>query len=305
MAEVASGTHRAVAVRERGDIPITVVVPVKNEERNLGRCLGALSRFSEVIVIDSGSTDRTQEIAREAGATFIEFRWDGHYPKKRNWVLLNHKLVNPWVLFLDADELVDGQSCDEVAIKIADSRYSGFWLNYTNYFLGQQLRYGVPQRKLALFRVGSGLYERIDEQRWSDLDMEVHEHPIIEGKVGEIKAPIEHNDRSGLAVFIARHRSYAMWESQRLLRLEDTHGDHGQKLTRRQRVKYANLSRWWFPWAYFFYAYFARLGLLDGRAGFSYAFYKLWYFETVRQLIKEGRRERAKDLPGLGIAEKQ
>lgn len=294
-----------VDVAESGDVLVTVVVPVKNEESNLPRCLAKLARFTEVMVVDSDSTDRTQEIAREAGATLVNFEWNGRYPKKRNWVLLNHKLANPWVLFLDADELVDDRFCDEVVTKIADSRYSGFWLNYTNYFLGRQLRHGVPQRKLALFRVGSGLYERIDEQRWSDLDMEVHEHPIIEGKVGEITAPIEHNDRSGLAVFIERHRNYAMWESQRLLRLEDGNGDPGQKLTRRQRMKYANLSRWWFPWMYFLYAYFIRLGFLDGRAGFSYAFYKLWYFETVRQLIKEGRRERAKGLTALDVGKSQ
>lgn len=272
-----------------GDIQVTVVVPAKNEERNLGRCLAALSRFAEVIVVDSVSTDRTQEIARAAGAKLIEFHWDGRYPKKRNWVLLNYKLANPWVLFLDADEFVDDRFCNEVAAAIASGRHNGYWLTYSNYFLGQQLRHGVPQRKLALFRVGSGLYERIDEQRWTALDMEVHEHPIIDGSVGEIPAPIEHNDRSGLAVFLDRHRSYALWESQRFLRLEECNDQ--AKLTRRQRVKYANLTRWWFPWGYFLYTYLGRLGFLDGRAGFSYAFYKLWYFETIRQLIKEARRE--------------
>lgn len=271
-------------------LPVTVVLPIRNEEKNLSDCLLRLGRFAEVIVVDSQSTDRSADIARRFNASFVQFKWDGNYPKKRNWVLLNHKLANPWVLFLDADEFVDDRFCNEVAAKILAGAHSGFWLNYTNYFLGRQLRYGVPQRKLALFRVGSGLYERIDERRWSDLDMEVHEHPIIDGKVGEITAPIEHNDRSGLAVFIDRHRNYAMWESQRFLRLAEGGGQ--EKLTPRQRTKYANLTRWWFPWAYFLYAYFARLGFLDGRAGFSYAFYKLWYFETVRLLINQGRHKR-------------
>jgi glycosyltransferase involved in cell wall biosynthesis len=273
-------------------IPVTVVVPVRNEERNLPRCLAALSRFAEVMVVDSGSTDGTREIVRRAGAGLVDFRWDGRYPKKRNWVLLNQPLASDWVLFLDADEVVDDRFCDEVAAAVASGRHDAYWLTYTNHFLGRRLRHGVPQRKLALMRVGCGLYERVDEERWSELDMEVHEHPVIDGRVGEIRAPIEHNDLSGLAVFLERHRSYALWEARRHLRIED--GEHnGQlKLTRRQRIKYANVARWWFPWAYFVYAYVVRLGLLDGRAGFSYAFYKLWYFETVRQLIHERRRER-------------
>jgi glycosyltransferase involved in cell wall biosynthesis len=284
--------ERAGDSRPVDDIPVTVVVPAKNEQRNLSRCLAALSRFTEVIVVDSGSTDRTREIAREAGATLLNFRWDGGYPKKRNWVLLNQRFVNDWVLFLDADEVVDDCFCDAVDAAVASGRHDGYWLNYTNHFLGRKLHHGVPQRKLALFRVGRGLYERIDEERWSDLDMEVHEHPVVDGAIGEIETPIEHNDRSGLAVFIERHRNYALWEAERLLRIEE--GSAPTKLTRRQRVKYANVARWWFPWVYFLYTYFVRLGFLDGRAGFSYAFYKLWYFETVRQLIAEHRRERAR-----------
>jgi glycosyltransferase involved in cell wall biosynthesis len=272
-------------------LPVSVVVPIRNEEKNLTKCLTRLARFGEVIVVDSQSTDRSEDIARAYNTRFLQFKWDGSFPKKRNWVLFNYKFANPWVLFLDADELVNSQFCDEVAAKISCPEFSGFWLNYTNYFLGQQLRYGVPQRKLALFRVGSGYYERIDEDRWSDLDMEVHEHPIIDGKVGEIVARIEHDDRSGLAVFLERHRSYAMWESRRFLRLEETSEAGQAKLTRRQQVKYASLTRWWFPWAYFLYAYFVRLGFMDGRAGFSYAFYKLWYFETVRLMIDERPRE--------------
>jgi glycosyltransferase involved in cell wall biosynthesis len=283
---------RAGESRPAGDIPVTVVIPVKNEERNLPGCLATLSRFAEVIVVDSGSTDRTQEIAWQAGATLVDFRWDGRYPKKRNWVLLNRKLANDWVLFLDADEVVDESFCDAVDAAVASGRHDGYWLSYTNHFLGRRLCHGVPQRKLALIRVGRGLYERIDEERWSDLDMEVHEHPIVDGPVGEIAAPIEHHDRGGLAVFIDRHRNYALWEAERLLRIEE--GGGPAELTRRQRVKYANLKRWWFPWAYFLYAYVVRLGFLDGRAGFSYGFYKLWYFETVRQLIAERLRERAR-----------
>jgi glycosyltransferase involved in cell wall biosynthesis len=280
----------AGVIRPAADIPATVVIPVRNEERNLPRCLAALSRFSEVIVVDSGSTDRTQDVARKAGVKLIEFHWNGRYPKKRNWVLLNQELAAEWVLFLDADEVVNGAFCDEVRRAISRGEHNGYWLNYTNYFLGRRLKYGLPQRKLVLFKVGSGLYERIQEQSWSGLDMEVHEHPIINGRVGEIRTPIEHNDFKGLASFLDRHRDYATWEAHRLLLLEKGPGFNGKGLTGRQRFKYRNLQRWWYSIFYFTYVYFIRRGCLDGAAGFYYAFYKAWYLLTIRLMIAEFRQ---------------
>ena len=271
-------------------LPVTVVVPVKNEERNLARCLSSLDRFAEVIVVDSGSTDRTGEIARGAGASVIPFEWNGRYPKKRNWFLLNHQPNSPWVLFLDADEAANPQFCDEVSRAVADDGIQGYWLNYTNHFLGRRLRYGVPQRKLALFRVGKALYERVEEVSWSKLDMEVHEHPVVEGRIGEILTPLEHNDDRGIGSFIDRHRDYAAWEARRALLLEDEDSGQQKGRTQRQRIKYGYIERWWYPWGYFFYAYVVRLGFLDGAAGFHYAFYKAWYFLTVRLMIRELRR---------------
>ena len=169
-------------------IPVTVVVPVKDEERNIAHCLSRLGRFAHVWVIDSGSEDRPAKIARTHGAELIQFRWDGTYPKKRNWVLLNQPIPTEWVLFLDADELVDETFCAELVNAIGCAEKVGYWLQFTNYFLGTPLLHGDPQRKLALFRVGAGLYERIDEDSWSALDMEVHEHPVLNGHVGEISA---------------------------------------------------------------------------------------------------------------------
>ena len=269
-------------------LPVTVAVPVKNEEANLARCLERLGRFSEVVVIDSGSSDRTCEIAREFGARVVEFRWNGKYPKKRNWYLLNHPPSQPWALFLDADEFVDDAFCDAVAAAVAKGDKDGYWLRYTNYFLGRPLRHGLAQRKLALFRVGKVLYEKIGEEGWSPLDMEIHEHPIVEGAVGEIKAPIDHRDYNGLGKFIERHRDYATWEARRFLRLQAT-PRAWEHFTPRQRFKYKHLGKWWYPWFYFAFTYGLRLGFLDGAAGFHYAAYKAWYFQTIRLLIAEKR----------------
>ena len=116
-------------------IPVTVAIPARNEAGNLVACLPRLGAFARVAVIDSGSTDRSREIVSAAGAEWIEFRWDGRFPKKRNWFLRNHRISTPWVLFLDADELVDEAFCDELRRTLPSTSHSGFWLNYDNWFL--------------------------------------------------------------------------------------------------------------------------------------------------------------------------
>lgn len=273
-------------LRSQTKIPVTVAVPVKNEEANLARCLARLTRFAELVVIDSGSTDRTTEIAQMYGARVVNFEWDGRYPKKRNWFLINQPPTQKWVLFLDADEFVDDAFCDALAKAITTEDKSGFWLSYTNYFLGKPLWYGLEQRKLAVFRVGEGLYERIEEDGWSGLDMEIHEHPIVSGPTGDINLPIDHRDYKGLAKFIEKHKHYAEWEARRFANLERS-GLAWDSLTPRQKFKYRHLSKWWYPWFYFVFTYVLKLGFMDGGAGFHYAAYKAWYFQTIRLLIRE------------------
>ena len=275
-----------------GQIPVTVVVPVRNEEANLPLCLERLARFAAVLVVDSASTDATPQIAARFGARLIQFEWNGRYPKKRNWTLLNHAFETDWVLFLDADEVVDERFCDAVATAVRSGAHDGYWLNYSNYFLDRELRHGLPQRKLALFRIGAGLYERIEESAWSSLDMEIHEHPVIQGSIGEIAEQIEHRDFRGLAKFLQRHIDYAQWEARRLLLLQEGAATGSGALTDRQRYKYRNIERWWYPGAYFIYAYILKMGFLDGRAGLFYAFYKFWYFLTIQRLVKEHRAGR-------------
>ncbi|RWP19307.1 MAG: glycosyltransferase family 2 protein [Mesorhizobium sp.] len=275
-------------------IPITVIIPVKNEEGNLPRCLERLGRFERVIVVDSGSEDKTVAIAEKNGAEIVHFRWNGLYPKKRNWVLINHAITTPWVFFLDADEVVNDVFCDEVKARTASDEYVGFWLKYRNYFMGRELKFGVAQKKLALFRVDAGMYERIEEDRWSSLDMEVHEHPILAGRVGAIETLIDHRDFRGIDRFIGRHQAYAKWEANRYMLLRS--GAAQNTLTERQSVKYKYLPSRWYAFAYFFYSYVLKGGVLDGWPGFSYAFYKTWYFHTISNLIREYEEEKKENV---------
>ncbi len=268
-------------------IPLTVVIPVKNEEINLPRCFKALDSFSHVLVADSDSTDLTPQIARDAGAEIINFQWNGQFPKKRNWILQNYNFTTDWVLFLDADEIVSDEFKKEVESAIQVPEVNGYWLTFHNYFQGKLLKYGIPFRKLALFRIGKGEYERIDENRWSTLDMEVHEHPIIEGTIGVIKAPVIHNDYKGMYHYLARHNEYSSWEAARYfdIKKKGLHSTH--QLTARQRKKYRSLDKWWWASLYFFSNYFIRLGFLDGREGFVFSFLKAVYFFEIRCKIKE------------------
>src|SRR5688500_3225696 len=87
-------------------LDLTIALPVRNEERNLPSCLEAIGTdlASRIVIIDSGSTDRTQDIAKEFGVEVVNFEWNGKFPKKRNWFLRNHEIKTKWILFLDADE---------------------------------------------------------------------------------------------------------------------------------------------------------------------------------------------------------
>ncbi len=265
-------------------LPITVVIPVLNEEQSMAFCLERLKRFAHVVVVDSGSTDRTCEIAGQHKAEVILFRWDGKFPKKRNWVLRNHPPSTPWVLFLDADEWIDDAVCNELAATLPATTHNGFWMTYDNWFLGRRLRHGTPNRKLALFRVGSGEYERIDENRWSELDMEIHEHPVLSGSIGSIHARIEHRDDRGLEHWQRRHAAYAAWEANRT---RDLRASGASLQSDRQGRKYQLLGKWWLPAVYFLDSYVRRLGFLDGSAGFLHAWYKARYFAQIGRLLKQ------------------
>lgn len=272
-------------------LPVTVVVPVLNEERNIGACLEKLERFAAVYVIDSGSTDRTREIAESHGATMVDFEWNGQFPKKRNWFLRNQQIDTPWVLFLDADEYVSDAFVDELQQVLPDTPHDGFWITFENYFMDRLLKHGDQFRKLPLFRVGKAEYERIDESLWTKLDMEVHEHPVVEGSVGELKSPIVHRDYKGLEHYIARHNAYSSWEARRYHWLQQTGSEAWDALTDRQKKKYRSLAKWWFAPAYFFFSYIARQGFRDGKAGLHLALHKMMYFYQVRLKIKELQRD--------------
>ncbi|MCK5225286.1 MAG: glycosyltransferase family 2 protein [Planctomycetes bacterium] len=268
-------------------VPVSVIVPVKNEELNIGRCLECLQGFSEIIVVDSLSTDETCNIAKAHGAKVVEFEWNGKFPKKRNWVLGNFDFANEWVLFVDADEYVSESFKAEVFDKVKHARHIGFWLTYHNYFMGHFLKHGDKFRKLALFRRDAGEYEYIDEDKWSSFDMEIHEHPVLNGTVGMLKSPILHEDYKGMQAYIHRHNEYSSWEANRYIALRSNVNNKWNTLTFRQKLKYRLLKSWLFAPLYFVMVYFFKLGFMDGREGFMFSVFKAIYFFQIRCKIIE------------------
>ena len=265
-------------------IPISVIVSVKNEELNLPICLSKLNDFDEVIVVDSLSTDNTPNIVKKFGFKLVNFKWNGKFPKKRNWTLENVNINNEWVLFLDADEYLTKRFINEVSTKIELNEHVGYWIYYNNYFMGKEQKYGLKMRKLALFKKDFGRFEQINEDNWSHLDMEIHEHPILNGSLSKLKNTIIHKDYKGLDHFITRHNDYSSWEAKRYLNLKK---DKTTKLTSRQQIKYRLLKTGLLPCFYFFGTYILKGGFLDGITGFYFARFKSMYFFQIQSKIKE------------------
>lgn len=274
-------------------LDLTIAISVKNEEKNLSGCFAAIGNdfTSQVVLIDSGSTDRTKQIAEAHGVEVVQFEWNGKFPKKRNWFLRNHLIKTKWILFLDADEYLTDAFKSELRKALEQDDKAGYWLNYTIYFMGKQLKGGYPLKKLALFKTGAGEYEKIEEDQWSLLDMEVHEHPIINGEIGIIKSKIDHRDDRGISHYVAKHNEYSSWEALRYLKtIHDTNITNNW--TWKQRLKYKLMGTIFIGPAYFIGSFFFMAGFIDGARGLAFSLLKMAYFTQTYCKIRENEEER-------------
>jgi len=271
-------------------LDLTIAIPAKNDAKLLSGCLQSIGPdlAREVVVIDSGSTDDTAAIAQSFGARLINFDWDRKFPKKRNWYLRNHTPTTTWILFLDADEYLTEAFKTELRAKLSNQAVEGYWLNYTVYWMGKQLKGGYPLKKLALFKVGKAEYERIDEDGWSNLDMEVHEHPIVTGNIGKIKSKIDHRDMRGVTSYVTKHVQYAAWEAARFQKNEND-VEKRKTWTFMQKLKYRFITSVLMGPAYFVGTYILYGGFLDGAPGLSFAIMKMSYFTQIYTKIREDK----------------
>lgn len=257
-------------------VPVSVLIPTRNESLNLPRCLEAIAEWAdEIVVVDSRSTDGTVEIANSYGATVIQFDYPGGWPKKRQWALDTFRFRNDWILLLDADEILLDPVKREIGEAVRAGDVDGYWLRLRLHFLGRPLRHGgFDLWKLSLFRRGQGRFEeRVGAQDPSMSDIEIHEHVIVRGATGRLKSPIRHENWNSLYRYIEKHNAYSQWEAR--VYFEGWEGEVGPSLfgnqaQRRRWLKIRLVRVPGFPILTFLYHYVARAGFLDGRAGLIY-----------------------------------
>jgi glycosyltransferase involved in cell wall biosynthesis len=255
-------------------VTLSVAIITHNEEANIGRALRSVLPLvcdgkGEVIVVDSGSTDRTVEIARSHGARVFLEEWKG-YARQKNSAI--EKATGEWVLSLDADEEVE----PELAALMAAATYPlniegqegpvGFWLTRKNYFLGRWIKHGGfwPDPKLRLFRRGKGVVQ----------DALVHETIQVSGPTAKLDCGLIHHSYPTVSDYIAHMNRYSSLGAE-------------MTVAKGQR-RFLLFDLTFRPVLTFVYNYFFRLGFLDGRKGlllhFSHAVYVWWKYAKVWEI---------------------
>ena len=273
--------------------PVSVLIPAKNEARNLARCLAPLRGWAdEIVVADSFSTDETAEIAESYGARVIQFDYLGGWPKKRQAILDAFPFRNEWILLLDADEILLDPIQREIGEAIHTQSIDGYWLRFQIHFLGRQLRFGDTQLwKLSLFRKGRGRYEkRLEAQDLSMSDVEVHEHVVATGKIGRLNNPVRHDNWNSLDRYINKHNEYSNWEAR--VHREGCVGELRPALwgSQAQRRRWLKRTLLWVPGSpllLFIYKYAVRLGVLDGVPGLLYCCFQAIQVFHVKSKVYE------------------
>jgi len=257
-------------------VPVSVLIPIKNEAANLPRCLQSVSWADEIIVVDSQSTDGSVALAQEHGAAVVQFQFNGVWPKKKNWALENVGLRNDWVFILDADEVLPAEAEQEFADAIANaSSIVGYWINRRFMFMGRWLRHAYyPNWNLRLFCHSLGRYEKLTDSPTDSGDNEVHEHVIVNGPTGKLRCELDHYAFPTVEVFIEKHNRYSNWEARvavdRFLKHTARHFSE-MPVGLRRKLKLFSHGMPFRPLLRFLYIYIWQKGFLDGREGYYFA----------------------------------
>ncbi len=262
-------------------IPVSVLIPAKNEELNLPACLESVAVADEIFVVDSQSEDRSREISENFGAKVVQFHFNGSWPKKKNWSLENLPFRNDWVLIVDCDERITPELWTEISSAIAKPEYDGYYLNRKVFFMGKWIRFGgkYPDWNLRLFKHKLGRYENLSTEDIPNTgDNEVHEHVVLQSQVGYLKEDMLHIDFRDIYQWLARHNRYSNWEARvyyNLLTGKNDSGTIGANLFGDAVQRKRFLKKIWVrlpfkPLLRFILFYFIRLGFLDGIPGYIY-----------------------------------
>ncbi|MBK7410260.1 MAG: glycosyltransferase family 2 protein [Saprospirales bacterium] len=267
----------------------SIIILTKNEEQHLPRLLESLQGLEcPLFVLDSGSTDRTLEIARAHGATTLEHPFENH-PKQWHYALSHFEIATPWTLGLDADQIV----LPELYEKLKNFRdedipadVNGIYLNRKNYFKGRWLKHGgyFPKYLLKLFRTGIG---------YSDLHENMDHRFIVPGRTllwkdGYLKE--ENLKENEIGFWIEKHNRYSDLVAQE--EVERRLGLRTQTIQPRlfghpdQRIAWFK-RLWWKlplrlrPYLYFIWRFFFQLGFLDGPEGRLFHYLQAFWFRMI------------------------
>jgi glycosyltransferase involved in cell wall biosynthesis len=252
-------------------VTLSVVLITQNEERNLPRTLESVTPLvcdgkGEIIVVDSGSTDRTMEIAQSYGAKIFVETWKGFAAQKNSAM---DKASMGWVLQLDADEPLEAGLAGEMEVALsANSEMSGYWIPRKNFFLGRWIRHGgfYPDPKLRLVRRGAGRF----------LEYGAHPTMKVDGPTGRLSHALLHNAYPTLRGYIDHMNSYSSM------------GAEVAVAKGRRRFSFVDIVIR--PLLTFIYNYFIRLGFLDGREGLLlhlyHSVYVSWKYAKAWELSR-------------------
>jgi glycosyltransferase involved in cell wall biosynthesis len=282
----------AVTTRSSSAALVSVIVLTYNEEANLPPCLESVRGLPcDIFVVDSGSSDRTVEIAQRYSALIRHHDFE-NYAAQRNWALDTLPIETPWVLNLDADERLTPELRDEIkqVVATAPANVSAFLLRKRTIFMGRWIRHGghYPCYHLRLFRTGMG---RCETRRYD-------QHFVAEGRVERLRHDYVDVVASSLLTWTVRHGRWAAAEASELL---DAH-DGGKQVIADIKGNPIQRRRWWrnlyargplFARAltYWGYRYFLRFGFLDGREGLIFHFLQgFWFRFLVDAMVYEEKR---------------
>ncbi len=265
-----------------------VVVLTKNDALQIESCLrSAHGLDADFLVVDSGSTDKTVEIAQELGAEVVFYEYITE-ARTRNWVIENWGPQYEWIVFLDSDERLTPELRDEIAtIPPPDRGPKGYMMRRLMFFLGKHLRFGGHQNVWVLHVIHPPAARVVEQTR-------TLEYVRVRGRVAKLTHPLLHDNRKGLSDWTVKHDFYATREAQdRLMgrRRKEPVTEGRIRAFLHDRVL-SKTPPFLLPLMYFVYRYFIRLGFLDGKVGLMYYFlHDFWYPFLVAAKVEELRRE--------------
>ena len=262
---------------------MTVIILTKNEETDIVRCIRSVKEWVQrIVIVDSGSTDRTCELAAAEGAEVVKHEPFIDYAKQFNWAIDNLDITTTWVFRLDADEVVTPELRKELEKELechATDDVSGFMMRYKVHFLGRYLRHGgfYPFLKITIFKKGKGRFE----------DRAMGEHIVLsEGRCIDLKNDAIHYAFKSIDQYVLKHNWYATREVQDYFDVrsgrENAQLDgQPEKAKKLRDGLYYRLPMFLRAKLFFWYRFYLRLGFLDGTPGYIFAFLQAYWYRTL------------------------